>query len=197
MTVHSADEAQPTNLPLGVSDLALSVKDGPPITGNRVPYSDEKPLLFTVRLTNKPEGVKAVAVTLILSQLGKGSNRRGTSGEFSKYDWSTTYEKTVPIESDAWGHSIKIEIAHAAAPSGGFHGGDGPYDVYMSFTPVVPGAHDSEEDESDDDENGTSQTDEALRYTFYNSQSHCLICFLDRFFMWFSRVWDVDKGHAG
>ena len=195
----------PTNLPLGVTDLTLSFTDGTPITGNKIPLHDEMPIELTVKFTNKPEGVEEMAMKVIISQLGKDSYRRGESGSFSKYVNSATYEDTVSIVPEATGYSITIRIDHSHAPNGGFHGGDGPYDVFMSFSPADTGGHlnaMSDAAEHDEDDEYPSQTDETLRYTFYNPDINFLACmyyavwrFLDGFVlarMYYAvwRLWD-------
>lgn len=205
----------PMNLPLGVTDLTLSLKGGAPFKNNKISLRDETPLLLTVKFTNRPEGVSEMVMKVIISQLSKDSYRRGKSGSFSKYVHSTTFEKTVPIVRETVGHSITIEISHAHAPSSGFHGGDGPYDMFMSFTPAGTDGHDEtitgghEEaltagraraltadraratsdaaghDEEDDEY--SSQIDETLRYTFYNPEN---INFLACLYYAVWRFWD-------
>jgi hypothetical protein len=182
---------RPTNLPLGVFDLSLRFKDDTPIRGNKIPLHDEMPVLFTVRFTNKPEGVNDMVMNVIISELGKGGSMKGGSGSYTKYVRSMTYEDTVPIMSHGPGsYSITIEVGHAAAPSGGFHGGDGPYDVYVSFAPATPtGTHKAMSgaaENDDDDEYGDSQIEETLRYTFYNPKTH----FLARLYYAVWRFWD-------
>lgn len=190
LTHDDAHSHHPTNLPLGVTDLTLRFIDGTPIRRNRIPLHDEMPILLTVKLTNKPEGIDEMGMKVILSQLGKDSYRRGKSGSFAKYVYSTTYEETVPIVPEADGYSITIQIGHEHAPSSGFHGGDGPYDVFMSFTPPGTGGHEqamrhaAEHDEDDDEY--PSQNEETLRYTFYNPDAHPLACMY--YVVW--RFWD-------
>lgn len=209
LAVHSAHDAQaagsgdltdallderPTNPPLGVTDLTLRFIDGTPIRKNRIPLHNETPIQLTVKFTNKPDGVDEMIMNVIISQLSKDSYRRGKSGSFSKYVNSTTYEDTVPIVPEAIGYSITTQIGHAQAPSGGFHGGDGPYDVFMSFAPAGTGVHEEgksaaaeqdHEDDGDDDEY-SSQIEETLRYTFYNPDIHLLGCMY--YALW--RFWD-------
>jgi hypothetical protein len=186
----AAHSDAPTNLPLGVSDLTLSFTDGTPITRNTIPLHDEMPIRFTVKFTNKPEGVDEMVMNVVLSQLSKESYRKGGSGSFSKYVSSTTYEDTVRIMTDDAGvHSISIEVGHAAAPSGGFHGPDGPYDVFVSFAPAGGGGHQqamSVAAEHDEDDEYPSQIDETLRYTFYKPEIH----FMVRLYYAVRRFWD-------
>jgi len=181
---------EPTNLPLGVYDLTLKFIDETPIKGNRIPYS-ETPILFTVKFTNRPKDVEEMATSVIISELGKGGYRSGKSGKFCKNVRSTTYKRTVPINTVGGEHSITIEVSHATAPSGGFHGGDGPYDVCLSCAPVVTSAQVMRKDESGDaeqnDDDGTvSQVEETLRYRFYTPKTH----FLARLLYAVSRFWD-------
>lgn len=187
---------QPTNLPLGVSDLTLKFKDGTPIRRNWLPLYDEMPILFTVRFANRPEGVDEMFMNVIISELGKDSDLKSRSGSFSRYVKSTTFTDTVPIVTDAGGHSVTIEVGHGSAPNSGFHGGDGPYDVYMSFTPVAAGtqtaksgaaAHEHDEDDADP----VSQIDETLKYTLYTSKPNLLTCF----FYEVSRFWKCLLGN--
>lgn len=149
---------RPKNRPLDVSDLTLRFQDGTLISGNKLPLHNETPILLTVRITNKPEGVEYMVMNVIVSELGKNGHREGRSGKFSKNVRTTTYKKTVPIVTDAGGrgHSMTIEIPHATAPSGAFHGGDGPYDMTVSCTP----------DTTASDDAAISQVDETLKYTF-------------------------------
>jgi hypothetical protein len=182
---------QPTNLPLGVYDLALKFKDktGTPIKGNGIPYS-ETPILFTIKFTNKPKDVQKMATTVIISELGKGGYRSGKSGKFFKNVRSTTFKRTVPIDFVGGEYSITIEVGHATAPSSGFHGPDGPYDVCLSFTPAT-GAQHVQEDmsaaaENDDDDVAVSQVEETLRYRFYIPKTH----FMARLLYVVSRLWD-------
>lgn len=183
--------SRPTILPLDVSDLTLSFTDGTLIKGNKIPLHDETPVRFTVKFANKPVGVEKMVMNVILSQLSKDSYRKGESGSFSKYVSSTTYEATVPIEENGVeGYSISIDVGHAAAPNGGFHGGDGPYDVYMSFTPAMAGVGKAvsvaAEHDDDDDEYPVSQIEETLRYTFNKPET----TFLVRMYYAVLRFWD-------
>lgn len=165
---------RPTNPRLGVSDLKLRLKDGTPIRKNKVPLYDEIPVLFTVKFNNRPKDVDEMVMNVIISEISKGSNRKGRSGCFTKYVRSHTYEDIVPIVPDGKGYSITIEVGHAAAPSGAFHGGDGPYDVYISFHSAGTGVQEkaksgtAKSDDDDDDADAISQIDETLRYRFYN-----------------------------
>jgi hypothetical protein len=155
---------QPTNLPLDVSDLTLRFNDGTRIRENKIPLSNENPILFTVKFRNKPRGVEKMVMNVIISDLGKVDHTKGRSGKFSKNITSTTYQETVPIVTDARGHSMTIQIEHASAPSGGFHDGGGPYDVYMSFSPANTGTQDAGDGRESTAGTG-SQSDETLRYT--------------------------------
>lgn len=186
-------QRQPTNLPLTVSGLVLGLKDGPRIWGNRLPPHDERPILCTVRIKNKPADVTNVAMNVIVSERGKDSKMNCRSGKFSKYVSSMTYKKTVPIATDALGHSItvQIEVGHVTAHSGHWHDGDGPYDVYMSVSPIGAGSHEAENDKRSTvrhehgDEDAVAQTEETLRFTLYSSKTH----FLARLHHAVSRVW--------
>jgi hypothetical protein len=190
---------EPTNLPLGVSELTLMFTDGTPIKGNTIPLRDEKPVRFTVKFANRPEGVDYMVMNVIISELSKDSYKKGGSGSFSKYVRSMTYEDTVPIMEEKEGYSISIEVGHATAPSSGWHGGDGPYDVYVSFTPVITDgqaqaksiavqekAMSAAAENDDDDEYLISQIDETLRYTFYKPETH----FLVRLYYAVQRFWN-------
>lgn len=168
-----------TKLPLGVCDLTLRLKDyaRTPIRWNTLPTYEELPILLTVSFTNRPEGVNQMDVNVIISELSKNSKMKGRVGSFSKYVRSTTYKDTVPIVTDEKGHSITIEIDHANAHSGEFHGGDGPYDVYMSFAPVGTGNAMSKSlvaKHNHADEDAASQIEETLKCTLYTPRTNLL-----------------------
>jgi hypothetical protein len=178
-----------TNLPLGVTDLTVMFEDGTPVWGNTLPFYSEMPILFIVKFTNRPAGVEQMVINLVISELGKDSSVIGRGGRFTRYVRSTTFEDTVEIvSSDSAHHSMTIKVYHASAHSSGFHGGDGPYDVYITFTPVAP---DEEQDKSvaaehdDDDAVVVSQVEETLKYTLYSTKTSLLA----RFFYAVSRFW--------
>lgn len=178
-----------TNLPLGVTDLTVMYEDGTPVWGNTLPFYSEMPILFIVKFTNRPAGVEQMVINLAISELGKDSRVRGRQGRFTRYVRSTTFEDTVEIVSrDAAHHSMTIKVYHESAHSSGFHGGDGPYDVYITCTPVVP---DEEQDKSGtvehdgDDTEVVSQVEETLKYTLYSTNTS----FLARLCYAVSRFW--------
>lgn len=155
-----------TNPELNPFDITLAFADGTPIRWNNFPLNKHDDILITVKLKNKPGGgVTKMIMTVIVSELSKSSTGMECgSGRFFKNVRSTTYQESVPIVTDASGHSITIRIAEDAESDNRFHGGDGPYDMHVSFAPDLGTAA-----EIDGDYNVVSQIDETLRYSFFGT----------------------------